>query len=589
MGWEAWTSIGVVVAVIVLLTTTRIGPDLILLGGLLFLMTAGVVSPADALAGMTNEGMVTVGILFVVAAGIYQAGGMNLLAERLLGHPKSIIWAQLRVMLPVTALSGFLNNTPVVAMFIPTITEWVRKHDLAASKFMIPLSYAAIFGGACTLIGTSTNLVVNGMLIEALGSPGLRMFDIALIGVPCAVAGIGYMVLVSQKLLPQRGPIRSQLSDPREYTVEMLVNPGSPLIGKTIEQAGLRHLSGLYLMEIDREDELIFGVGPEERLHAGDRLVFVGIVESVIDLQRMRGLVPATDQVFKLDAPRSSRRLVEAVVSNTCPLLGQSIRESRFRTRYDAVVLGVARNGERIRQKIGDIVLKVGDTLLLEAHESFVSRQRNTRSFFLVSQVDDAAPPRHEKAWVAMAILALMVVVASAGWMSILNAAALAAAVLLVTRCLTGTEARRSIDWQVLLVIIAAFGIGRALQITGASEFIAGGLIGLAGDHPWLVLAMVYGVTSLFTSVITNNAAAILVFPIAMATADRLGVSYMPFIMTIMMAASASFATPIGYQTNLMVYGPGGYRFSDFLRIGLPLNVLMWGITVALAPLIWKF
>jgi di/tricarboxylate transporter len=303
----------------------------------------------------------------------------------------------------------------------------------------------------------------------------------------------------------------------------------------------------------------------------------------------MRGLVPATDQVFKLEAPRSSRRLIEAVVSNTCPLLGQSIRESRFRTRYDAVVLAVARNGERIRQKIGDIVLKVGDTLLLEAHESFVSRQRNTRSFFLVSQVDQSAPPRHEKALLAMAILGLMVVVATAGWMSILNAAALAAALLLVTRCITGTEARRSIDWQVLLVIVAAFGIGRALQVTGASELIAGGLIGLAGDHPWLVLAVVYGVTSLFTSFITNNAAAILVFPIAMATADRLDVSYMPFIMTIMMAASASFATPIGYQTNLMVYGPGGYRFSDFIRIGVPLNLLMWGITVALAPLIWEF
>jgi di/tricarboxylate transporter len=473
-------------------------------------------------------------------------------------------------------------------MMLPVVDDWAKKTRLSASKLMIPLSYAAILGGLCTLIGTSTNLVVNGLLISS-GGPGLRLFDVAWVGVPCCLAGLLYILVASRWLLPDRRPPIGQPEDPRRYTVEMLVEPGSPLAGKTIEQAGLRHLPGLYLMEIDRNGDVLAAVGSDTKLAANDRLVFVGVVESVVDLQKVRGLKPATDQVFKIGAPRPYRCLIEAVVSNTCPLVGLSIREGRFRSVYNAAVIAVARNGERLPGKIGDIVLRPGDTLLLEAHPSFADAQRNSRDFFLVSRIDDSTPPRHDRAWAALAVLLAMVVAAGFSWLSMLNAALLAAGGMLLARCCTPSAARRSVEWQVLLVIACAFGIGRALEKSGAAETIATTLIGLAGSSPWLALGVVYGVTMLFTEVMSHIAAAVMVFPIALATAAGLHVNEMPFVMAIVMAASCGFATPIGYQTNLMVYGPGGYRFGDYLRFGGPLNLLVWAVTMLVAPLAWPF
>jgi di/tricarboxylate transporter len=330
-------------------------------------------------------------------------------------------------------------------------------------------------------------------------------------------------------------------------------------------------------------------VAPQEQLLAHDRLVFVGVVESVVDLQRIRGLKPATDQVFKLDAPRSERVLLEAVVSNSCPLIGMTIRDGQFRTTYNAVVIAVARNGERIRKKIGDIILRPGDTLLLEAPPSFSEQQRNSRDFFLVSAIRGSTPPRHERVAISLAILGAMVAIVTIGLVSMLQGALLAAGAMLLTRCCSASEARASIDFQLLIVIAGAFGIGRALATSGAANVVAHTLTGWAGSNPLIALAAIYGVTMLFTEMITNNAAAVLVFPIAIATAGDLNVNPMPFVVAIMMAASASFSTPIGYQTNLMVYGPGGYRFTDYFRIGIPLNCLMWLTTVLIAPLIWPF
>lgn len=589
MTWDAWATVGCLVLVLSVLIFTRIGADVVLLGGLTLLLLSGVLDASDALAGLANEGMVTVGVLYVVAAGVRETGGIRWVVQALWGHPRSLVRAQARMTLPVLISSAFLNNTPVVAMLVPAVKDWAKRHNLAPSKLMIPLSYAAILGGTCTLIGTSTNLVINGMVESETPLPKLAMFDITWVGLPCAVVGMIYILLFSRRLLPDRKPLMTQLQDPREYTVEMLVEPGSPLVGKSIEQAGLRHLLGMYLAEIERDGRILPAVSPEEPLQADDRLVFVGIVESVVDLQKIRGLKPATDQVFKLTAPRSTRCLIEAAVSNSCPLVGRTIRDGKFRTVYRAVVIAVARNGERIRRKIGDIVLRAGDTLLLEATPSFVEQHRNSRDFFLVSPVQDSSPPRHERALIALFILIGMVTSVTAGWLELLPAGMLAAGLMIITRCCSATTARKSVDFQVLIVIAAALGLGRALYVSGAAEAISSTLINLAGENPWLSLAIIYGVTMLFTETITNNAAAVLVFPIAVATAEKLGVHAMPFIITVMMAASASFSTPIGYQTNLMVYGPGGYRFTDYLRIGLPLNGLMWITTVTLVPWIWPF
>jgi di/tricarboxylate transporter len=417
----------------------------------------------------------------------------------------------------------------------------------------------------------------------------MEMFELTWVGVPAALIGIGYMLLTSRWLLPDRKPALSRLEDPRSYTVEMIVEPGSPLVSKTIEEAGLRHLSGTYLMEIDRGDQILPAIGPETRLHAGDRLVFVGIVDSVVDLQRIRGLQPATDQLFKLDAAPAERCLVEAVVSDTCPLVGKSIREGRFRSVYGAAVIAVARSGERIQRKIGDIVLRPGDTLLVASHPSWVDGQRNSRDFFLVSHVQDSAPMRHERGWVALGILALMVLGLSFQVRSEVNVALAAAALMVLTGCCSPAAARRSLDWQVLLVIAASIGLGTAMQKTGADRVIAESLLGLAGGSPSITLAVLYGVTMLFTEVLSNNTAAVLMFPIGVATAASLGVSPLPFVMATTIAASCGFATPIGYQTNLMVYGPGGYRFGDYLRFGGILNLIVGAVTIFLAPRVWPF
>jgi di/tricarboxylate transporter len=348
-------------------------------------------------------------------------------------------------------------------------------------------------------------------------------------------------------------------------------------------------LPGLFLAEIDRDGNSIPAVSPREVLRPGDRLLFVGVVESIVELQRIRGLVPATDDVFHLKTPRPQRCLIEAVVSNTCPLVGQTIRESRFRSTYNAVVVAVARNGQRLHQKIGDIEVHAGDVLLVEAHPSFADQHKNSRDFFLVSAVDQSNPRRHELALVAVGLLVAMVVLVSLGFVSMLVAAMVTAGLMIGLRCLSIDAARRSIDWEVLLAIAASFALGLALEKTGAAKMIAQSTIALGGGSPWVTLAIIYFVTLVVTELITNNAAAALMFPFALAIANSLEVSYLPFVIAVMMAASAGFATPIGYQTNLMVYGPGGYRFSDYLKVGIPLDLLVMAVTVILAPLVFPF
>lgn len=587
MSGDAWLALGITISCFGLLASNRFAPDTVMMGGLTLLLLSGVLAPQEALAGFANEGMVTVGVLYIVVTGVRETGGIEWIVQSVLGNPRSLIYAQVKLMLPVAAISAFLNNTPVVAMFIPAVQEWAKRHQLSVSKLMIPLSYAAIAGGTCTLIGTTTNLVVNGLLLSKTELPALGIFDIAWVGIPTVLVVVVCTVLFGQWLLPERRVSIKDYTDAREFTVEMIVEPGSPLEGKTIEGAGLRQLPGLYLIEIDREGHVLPAVSPKEPLRSGDRLVFAGVVESIVDLQRIRGLKPATDQVFKLDAPKSMRCLTEAVVSNTSPLVGKSVREGRFRTHYNAAIIAVARNGEKINKKIGDIVLRPGDTLLLECRPSFVEQHRNSRDFFLVSRLDEARPRRHDRALVAVAIIGGMVLVVALGWLSMLKASMLAAGLMIITRCTTGSIARRAVDLQVLVVIAAAFGIGTALQSTGAAATLAQSLILLAEGTSWLVLSMVYLTTALLTALVTNNAAAVIMFPIALASAEALDVSFLPFVMTIMMGASASFATPIGYQTNLMVYGAGGYRFTDYLRIGLPLTLVVGATTVVIVQLVW--
>lgn len=600
MGWEAWFTLIAVVGMIVALAKNVAGPDAIMLAGLTVIMTVGAISgsallpqPHEIVTGFGNEGLITVAVLFVIAAGLSQTGAMSMITDPLLGRPKSTLGAQLRLLFPVAGLSAFLNNTTIVAMFMPVVTDWCKKTGLSPSKLFIPLSYAAILGGMCTLIGTSTNIVVFGMVRDAVARGELKpthigLFTISIVAVPVAILGLIYILFASPKLLPDRRVNRADESEARRYTVEMLVEAGSPIDGKTIEQAGLRHLRGVFLAEIDRGGESLVAVGPETILRGKDRLIFFGVVESVVDLQRIRGLMPATDQVFKLQDPRHNRCLVEAVISKQCPLVGKTIRDGRFRTVYNAAVIAVHRGGQHIaNQKIGDIELHPGDTLLIETHPRFVEAYRNTHDFLLVSAVADSQPLRHDRALAALGVLVAMVVLVTGGWLSMLNGALLAGGAMVLLRCCSANEARQSIDWRLLMVIGAALGVGTALKTSGAAGAIAEWFISLAGGRPWIVIAAVYLVTALFTEMITNNAAAALVFPVAQMAAKQLDADFTPFAVVIMIAASASFATPIGYQTNLMVYNAGGYRFTDYLRIGLPLDLLVMVSTIALATLVW--
>ena len=586
--WQAVLTACVVFATLAALLFSQRGPDMAMIGGVVVLLAAGVLTPDDALKGMSNEGMITVAALFVVAAAVERTGALAALVDRALGRPQSLASAQLRTMVGPAALSAFMNNTPVVALMVPAIRDWAKKHRLSVSKLLMPMNAAVVLGGLCTLIGTSTNVVVSGLVAAKTGHP-LGMFEISWLGVPLLLAGFPYLIFASRHLLKDRRPAVSPSDDPRQYSLEMLVEAGSPLIGRSIEEAGLRGLDGLFLMEIDRGGHVMAAVAPTERLESGDRLVFVGVVDSVVELQKIRGLRPATDQVFKLDDPRSERTLIEAVVSNTCPLIGRTIREGRFRSTYDAVVIAVARNGERLQMKIGDITLEPGDTLLLEASAEFAEHQRSNRDFYLVSAVSNFTPPRHDQAWIACTVLAAMVLAATLELVPMVAAALVAAAVVVAMKCISSDEARQSIEWESLLLIAASFGLARAMEKTGLAEAIAQSTIAAAGDHPHVVLAAIYLVTMLFTELMSNNAAAVLTFPIAWQTAADLGVNPIPFVMAVTVAASCGFATPMGYQTNLMIYGPGGYKFSDYVRFGGPLNLLVMAITVALAPLIWPF
>ncbi len=578
----------VVLLCLALLVSTSISAELILFGGISLVIIFGIIPVEAALGGFSNQGLLTIAALYVVAAGLKETGAIHYVVSRLMGNTQGVRSAQARIMAPVMLMSAFFNNTPIVAAFIPALEKWSRKAGISVSKLLIPLSYAAILGGTCTLIGTSTNLIINGLLVEEAGTRSLGFFEPAWVGLPAAIAGFMYLYLFGNSLIPARKSGFQSFEDTREYTIEMIVDKDSTLAGKSIEKAGLRSLPGLFLVEIQRGTRTLPAVGPYEILQSGDRLIFTGVIDSIIDLHQIDGLIAAADQIFKLDAPRNERKLIEAVVSPSNPVVGRTIKEGQFRERYNAVVLAVSRSGERLKEKVGDIKLRSGDILLLEAHPRFFSRYKNSNEFYLVNPVDESRPVTYEKSGHAVAILISMVILASSGLLSILQASFLAAAGMIFFRCTRYSTALEFINWRVLIAIGSALGLGNALLLTGVAESVAGWLMSISGDEIMLALALTYLSTWLLTELITNVAAAVLIFPIIESTAQSLGASIIPFAIVVLVAASSSFVTPVGYQTNLMVYGPGGYRYTDFTRVGLPLNLIIGLITVSLVPLIWE-
>ncbi len=578
MDFHFWYTILLICLMTAALLKEWADPDLIIFSTLLLLILGGVISTQEAFSGFSNAGMLTVGFLFVVAAAMQRTGIFNQLGDLLLGRKGPISIKLARFLYPVAGISAVFNNTPIVAMLIPAVRLWAKRNDYPVSKFLIPLSYAAILGGTCTLIGTSTTLVVHGLMLEN-GMPGLGFFEITWIGLPVAIIGIALISTIGHRLLPSRAEPMAELGmQTREFVVAVRVMEGYRSIGKTLEEAGLRHLKGLYLFQIERMGTVMTPVPPTTRIQLGDRLFFTGLPETILELQKTPGLNVIKDEAFDL-RPYDSDAFgtFEVVISPNSPLVGKNVRESKFRAHYNAVILAIHRSGGRIQKKIGDIVLRSGDTLLLLAPNDFFTRYYHSKDFYLVSK--SAATPSKPQwyTYFAVAILVAMITVMATGAVPIIVAVSVAAVVLVAGRCISPEDAWASVDWSVLLIIASAFGISKGLQNSGVAGFLAERLIvGLGSFGPIGLLAGIYFITSFYTEIITNNAAAALVFPITLALTQEAGIEDpRPFLIGLALAASASFATPIGYQTNLMVYGPGGYRFRDFLKIGIPMNLLM--------------
>ncbi|MEX0801344.1 MAG: SLC13 family permease [Dehalococcoidia bacterium] len=592
MRGEAWLTLAVVLATIAILGSERLSAPFTVLGAVTFLLVAGVVDADQALSGFSNPAPITVAALYVLAAGADATGALERITGRLLGpdeHRAADDRRGLaRILFPVAAASGFLTNTTLVAVIAPRIVTWTRQTGQSPSRYLMPLSFAVILGGTLTLVGTSTNIVVSGLLEES-GAQPLDFFEIGRVGLPVAFAGLILLIALAPRLLPsRRAPSDDLLADVREFTVEMTVAPGSPLTGLSVSEAGLRSLEGVFLVEVEREGRRISPVAPHELLTEGDRLIFAGNVRRILDLQRVPGLISVEDRHFSIVSSGPRRRLYEVVVAEAAPLADSTLKATGFRAKYGAAVLAIHRAGQRLAGKLGELQVRQGDVLLLVADADFRERWLNSSDFLVIAPLGGEVPPRREKATPAGLVLLGFVVAVASGVLDILPAGLLAAFALVALGVLSPVEARRAVDLNVVVLIAASFGLGAAVAASGLAGELGSALTGTfggLGDRG--LLAGVIIATLLLTELITNNAAAVLMFPIAVAAATESGLDPRPFAIAVALAASASFLTPIGYQTNTMVYGIGGYRFWDFARLGLPLTVLVLLLAVLVIPLAW--
>lgn len=573
-----------------LIATARdiLPPPAAILGAVVLLLLVGVITPADAFAGFSNPAPITVAALYVVAGAVERAGALQPLVRRMLGGRGGTRSALARLLLPAAGASAFLNNIPIVAMLSPQVSEWAHQRGQPPSWYLMPLSFAAILGGTITLVGTSTNIVVSGLMQEA-GLAPIGMFEMTRVGFPLAILGIGFVVACAPWLVPTRLGARKEFeAEARDFVFRMEVKEGGALDGTSVEEGGLRHLRGVFLAEIERDGEVLAPARPDTTLMGGDRLLFVGRADDVVDLQKMRAL-RSTEHEHALDLTQPGHTFFEAVVSATSPLAGSTLKDVGFRSRYQGAVMAIHRSGDRIQAKLGDVRIRHGDTLLVLSDEGWCDRWRRRSDFLLVSHLGGSPPTGTRRALYAVGVTLAMVAAAGSGLMSMLNAALLAAILMVGGRALTPAEARRSVDLGVIVLIAASFGLGAAIESSGLAGVIASAIVAAsAAFGPIGILLGVGVVTMLLTEMITNNAAAVLVFPVAVSTAAAAGLDPRPFAIVVAFAASASFLTPIGYQTNTMVHGPGGYRFTDYLRLGVPLSVAVLLVLGALVPLFWS-
>lgn len=581
---HAWITIVTVLSMFTVLLFTKLRADLVFLAAIAVLFVTGVLDAKEAFSGFSSTSVVVIGVLFVVVAGLTYTGVLQWIVKHLLGQPDSYCKAVVRLMLPVAALSSFLSNTTVVTLFVNIVKMWSRKLGISPSKLLIPLSYASGMGGVCTLIGTPPNLIISGLYADNTGHT-MNIMATAIPGLFCLFVGI-LSIIALRRLLPERKAPENAFEATSEYTVELLVPSNSQLIGKKIGQAGLVNVRGGSLIELVHFDTVVSPVPEDEPIMGGDRLVYSGQVDEILNLKESHGLVNADHYVFSMNEIEKNRQFRTAYVTFGSNLIGKSIGEGTFEKDNKMVLVAVSRRGQRIAESPRNVRLEAGDTLLFECPANI---SINTASLSAQMQFFDSpeVPNIGARTILSTTIMLAMVVISALGVMPLLQCAFLAAAAMLLLRCCTTDQAMKSVNWDILMVFAGSVVLGLAIQKTGIAERMAFGILDVCGTNPIVVMTAICLVGTFITEFISNTAAGAMFFPIMFNAAEKLGYEPFPFLIALMISVSSSFATPIGSPTHMLVYGPGGYRFSDFIRIGLPMNFIILAANILIVNIVY--
>ena len=583
-GLDAWITIVTVLGMFTILLFTKWRSDVVFLGAIGVLFVTGVLDAKEAFSGFSSTSVITVGVLFVVVAGLTHTGVLQWIVKNLLGTPNSYSKAVTRLMLPVAVLSSFLSNTTVVALFVDIVKMWSKKLGVSPSKLLIPLSYASGMGGVCTLIGTPPNLIISGLYEEKTGE-AMNILTTTVPGLFCLGVGV-LSIIAMRRLLPDRKTPDSAFESTGEYTVELRVPSDNPHIGETIGEAGLFHIKGGSLISLYHFDNVSSPVIEDEPIMGGDHLVYAGQIDEIIDMADSHQLVSADHHIFSMSEVDMSRKLRTAHVDFGSSLIGKAIGTTSFERDNDVILAAVARRGERINMAPREVVLQVGDTLLLVCPKHLNVDTPSLKGALHFFDSDDV-PNIGSGTIVSALIMLAMVALSAFGIMPLLQCAFLAAAAMLICRCCNMEQAMRAINWEILMVFAGSAVLGLAIQKTGIAEWLANGILDVCGTNPIVVMTAVCLVGTFVTEFISNTAAGAMFFPIMYEAAEKMGYEPFPFLVALMVSVSSSFATPIGSPTHMLVYGPGGYRFSDFMRIGLLMNLIILAANILIVNIVY--
>ena len=581
---HAWITIVTVLTMFTVLLFTKLRSDLVFLGAIAILFVTGVLDAKEAFSGFSSTSVIVIGVLFVVVAGLTHTGVLQWIVKNLLGHPKSYKGAVVRLMIPVAALSSFLSNTTVVALFVGIVKMWSKKLGVSPSKLLIPLSYASGMGGVCTLIGTPPNLIISGLYSDQTGT-AMNVLATTIPGLFCLTIGV-LSVIAMRRLLPDRKAPEEVFEDTSEYTLELLVPADNPNIGKRIVDAGLKDIRGGRLIEVIHFDEVLSPVPDDEPIMGGDRLVFAGQIDELLDLKKTHGFVNADHPVFSKDEANKDRQLRTAYVALNSSLIHKCMGDTTFEKDHNMTLIAIARYGKRIEKSPHEVKLHAGDTLLFECPPklNIHTEQLNSQLYFYDS---DQVPNIGKKTLISTAIMIAMVVLSALNVLPLLQCAFLAAFAMLIFRCCSPDQAMKAINWDILMVFAGSVVLGLAIQNTGIAERLAYGILDICGTNPIVVMTAICFVATFITEFISNTAAGAMFFPIMYQAAVQLGYEPYPFLIALMISVSSSFATPIGSPTHMLVYAPGGYRFSDFMRIGLLMNLIILAANIFIVNIVY--